>query len=44
MLLEKTTKLQKKEVLSWFGEKADYLQFHDSFREDNSLNNLILED
>lgn len=30
MLSDKKTRLEKEEVLSWFGDKADYLKFHNS--------------
>ena len=37
------TQLNRKEVMEWFGSKNTFVDFHDSYRQFNDLNNLIYE-
>ena len=42
-LENKPTKLNRDDVISWFGSKLDYQQFHASFHDIRGINPLIIE-
>ena len=44
MLLDKPTKLQKREVLEWFGSKSYYAEFHDHIQDLKAIDRYIIED
>ncbi|MDX5442235.1 MAG: hypothetical protein LPJ89_00455 [Hymenobacteraceae bacterium] len=44
MLLDKPSKLHKAEVLNWFGSKQDFIYFHSSLQQIESLKSYLIED
>lgn len=42
ILIEKPTKLMKKEVINWFGNNDSYKQLHDTFNIDNNIAEKII--
>ena len=42
-LIEKETKLRKKEVLNWFGGKSEFVKFHSVKQDLREINDLVIE-
>ena len=43
-LLDKESKLKKKEVFDWFGGKADFITFHSEKQDLKLISNLVIEE
>lgn len=44
MLIDKPSKLQKQEVMNWFGSKDAFIKFHKSQQDCKSIKHLMIED
>ena len=44
ILIDKATKLRKKEVLQWFGSKLEYIKFHEAVRDLEEIERFTIEE
>ncbi|MBK8444521.1 MAG: hypothetical protein IPL35_14410 [Sphingobacteriales bacterium] len=43
LLAEKATRLARQEVLDWFGNRKQYVSFHEQYSDANAIENYIIE-
>jgi len=41
LLSSRTTKIKKEDVLSWFGRKKDFIDIHQSYRDFQTIRNIL---